>query len=325
MAINRRKLLQAAGLSAVSAGWPQLALSQQFPTKSIRLIVAASAGATVDVNARYCAEQLTGRLKTGVIVDNRPGAGGGIGSDMVGKASPDGYTLLFTGITHFTTRLLPDAALTYDPINDFVAIAKVSSGPLALVVPTESPYKSIAELVQAMKAKPGDINYGSGGKGSTSHLAGVMFNDLTQTKARHIAYKGNTQALTDTVGGQIGYTWQGSAAVIPLIKAGRLRALAVSTTARWESLPEVPTAREAGVPGYEMASWMGCLGPKGVPQPVVQLWSDEFVRIARAPEYKEFCDKQGMTVDIMDTRSFQAESPREQEKWKRVIALAHAE
>jgi tripartite-type tricarboxylate transporter receptor subunit TctC len=317
--------MQAAALSAVAAGWPRLVLSQQYPAKPIRLIVAASPGATVDANARYFADQLTALWKSGLIVDNRAGAGGGIGSDLVSKSSPDGYTLLFAGITHFTTRLLPDSALTYDPVTDFTAIAKLSSAALALVVPAESPYKTFGELIQAMKAKPGEISYGTGGKGSTSHLAAVLMNDLAKTKSRHIPYKGNTQAVTDTIGGQVAFTWQGSGGVLPLIKSGRLRALAVSSNARWESLPDVPTGREAGLPGMEMASWMGMIGPKGLPQPIVQSLSDELVRIARTPEYKEFCDKQGMTVDILDYKTFQADWPREQEKWKRIMTLAHAE
>ncbi|MES2999577.1 MAG: tripartite tricarboxylate transporter substrate-binding protein [Pseudomonadota bacterium] len=185
MTFTRRQMLQAAGLSAVAAGLPQLARAQQYPNKPIRLIVAASAGATVDVNARYIAEQLGPKLKTTVLVDNRAGAGGGIGSDTVAKASPDGYTVLFTGITHLTTRLLPDSALTYDPVKDFQAIAKVSSAALALVVPADSPYKTLHDLVLAMKAKPGEIPFGSGGKGSTSHLtaAAPSFQPASHTES----------------------------------------------------------------------------------------------------------------------------------------------
>lgn len=325
MAIHRRQLIQAAGLSAITAGCPCLVLAQQYPTKPIRLVVAASAGATVDVNARYLAEQVGSRIKSSFLVDNRAGAGGGIGSDAVAKSPADGYTLLFTGITHFTTRLLPDSPLTYDPVKDFTAIAKVSSAALALVVPADSPYKTLEDLVAALKAKPGDISYGTGGKGSSSHLAAVLFNDLTKTKAQHVPYKGNTQAVADTIGKQVAYTWQGSGGVLPLIKSGRLRALAVSSAARWESLPDVPTGREAGVPGLEIASWMGLIGPKGLPTAVAQALSDEFVKVARTPEYKEFCDKQGMTVDVMDHKAFQAAMPSEQDKWKRIMSLAHAE
>jgi len=325
MTIGRRQLIKAAGLGAMTAAWPGFSFSQQFPSKPMRLIVPATPGATIDGNARYVADQLNARWKNGVVPDNRPGVGGGIGSDMLAKAPADGYTLLFAGITHFTTRLLPDSALTYDPVKDFTAIAKMSSAALALVVPVDSPYKTLGDLIQAMRAKPGEIPYGTGGNGSSSHLAAVLMNDLAQVKSKHIAYKGNTQAVTDTVGGQIAYTWQGSGGVLPLIKSGRLRALAVSSKTRWESLPDVPTGREAGVQGLEIASWMGVIGPKGLPAAMVQTLSDELTKIARTPEYKDFCDKQGMVVDIQDYAAFQADMPREHDKWKRILTLARAD
>ena len=324
MNISRRTVLwagAAAALPTTIPAWSQ----QQYPSKPVRVILPASAGTTIDVNGRYIADQLGKRLNASFVVDNRAGAGGGIGSDNVAKAPADGYTLLFGGTTHFTTRLLPDSALTYDPVKQFTAIAKVSSGALALTVPANSPYRTLGDLIQAMKAKPGDVTYGSGGVGSTSHLCMVLFQDLTGTKGRHIAYKGNTQAVADTVGGQVALTWQGSTGVLPLIKSGRLRALAVSSMKRWEVLPDVPTANEAGAPGLDVASWMGLLGPAGLPAPVVQLLSDETVKIARSPEYKAFADQQGMVVDIMDSKAFQADMPREEQKWKRIITLANAE
>ncbi len=289
------------------------------------MILPASAGATIDVNGRHIAEQLGKRLNTSILVDNRAGAGGGIGSDAAAKSPADGYTLLFAGTSHFTSRLVPEAALTYDPVKQFTAIAKCSSAALALTVPANSPFRTVAELVQAMKAKPGDITYGTGGNGSTSHLCMVMFQDLAQVKGRHIPYKGNTQAVTDTISGQVNLTWQGATGVLTLIKSGRLRALAVSSRARWESLPDVPTAHEAGVSGMDMASWMGLMGPAGLPQPIVEVLSEETIRIARSPEYKAFCEQAGMLVDVMDHRGFQADMPREEQKWKRIIALSNAQ
>ncbi len=174
-----------------------------------------------------------------------------------------------------------------------------------------------------MKAKPGEITFGSGGAGSTSHLCMVLFNDLTQTTARHIPYKGNTQAVTDTMSGEVAMTWQGATGVLSLVKSGRLRTLAVSSRARWDTLPDVPTGIEAGAPGMEMASWMGVLGPAGMPQPAVDLLSNEIVNIARSPEYRAFADQAGMVVDVMDHRAFQADAATEEQKWKRIIALAH--
>lgn len=323
MGISRRTLLRATAAAALPATWP--ALAQQFPSKPIRIVLPASAGATIDVNGRYIAEQLGKRLNANIIVDNRAGVGGALGSDAVAKSPADGYTLLFAGTSHFTSRLLPDAAIQYDPVKQFTAIAKTSSAALALVVPANSPYHTLGDLIKAMKAKPGETSYATGGAGSTSHLCMVMFQDLAQVKARHIPYKGNTQAVTDTISGQVTLTWQGATGVLSLIKTGRLRALAVSSRARWETLPDVPTAHEAGVPGMDMASWMGLMGPAGLPQPVVELLSEETVRIAHTPEYKAFCDQAGMVVDIMDHRAFQADMPREEQKWKRIIALSNAQ
>lgn len=320
MTLHRRTLLQSGAAACMAAALPVMA--QQYPTKPVKLILPSAPGSTIDANGRYIADQLSRRLKATFVIDNRAGAGGGIGSDIIAKSAADGYSLLFGGTTHFTTRLLPDSALTYDPVKEFVAIAKVSSGSLALVVPTESPYKTARDLVAAMKAKPGDVTYGTGGNGSTSHLCTLMFNDLMQTRAQHVAYKSNTQAVTDTVGGQVAYTWQGGAGVLPLIKAGRLRALAVSSRARWETLPDVPTAQEVGAAGMDMASWMGLIGPAGLPSPIIQMLSDETLQIARTPEYKEFAVKQGMDLDLMDHKAFQASMAGEQVKWKRLLALA---
>jgi len=321
MMLHRRTFLMAA-TAAVS---PLPARAQSYPSRPIRVILPSQPGSTIDVNGRYIAEKLGARLRSGVVIDNRAGAGGGIGSDAVAKSTPDGYTLLFAGTVHFTAREVPGSALSYDPVKDFVAIAKVSSGTAGLAVPADSPYRTLGEVIQAMKAKPGEITYASGGVGSTSHLAMVLFNDMTKTKARHIAYKGNSQAVTDAIGGQVAMTWQGAAGVVPMAKAGRVRVLAVTGRTRWESLPDVPTVHEAGVPGYELSSWMGMMGPAGLPASVVNVISDEMLRIARTPEYKEFCDRNGMEVDIMDHRAFQAEMPIEAQKWRRLLALAAAE
>ncbi|WP_326536613.1 tripartite tricarboxylate transporter substrate binding protein [Pseudorhodoferax sp.] len=323
MTLHRRQLLHAAGAAGLGAALP--ARAQPYPARPVRLVVAASAGTTVDVNARFLSERLSARLQQGVLVDNRAGAGGGIGSDSVAKAPADGYTLLFGGVPHFTTRLMPDSALGYDPVKDFSAIAKVSSAALALVVAADAPYKTMRELVRAMQAQPGEITGSSGGNGSSSHLCMVLMNDLTQTRTRHIPYKGNTPAITDVVGGQCTFTWQGPSGVMQLVQAGKLRALAVSSRVRWESLPEVPTAHEMGATGMDMASWMAFLGPARLPGAVAQQLSAEIVRIASTPEYKEFCDKQGMLVDVMGHEAWQAELPNEQQKWKRIIALAQAQ
>ena len=323
MTLKRRSLLQLplATLPMLGSG---LAWSQQYPARPIRLIVSASAGTTVDVTARFLADPLSKRLNVPVLVDNRPGAGGAIGSEAVSKAPADGYTMMFTGITHFAARYASDITNVYDPVKDFTGIARVCSAALAIVVPTDSPYRTLQDLIQAMKAKPGEIDYGSGGAGSTSHLCTVILNDLTQTRAKHIPYKGNTQAVTDTAAGIVAFTAQGSGGVLPLIKAGKLRALAVTSRNRWEALPDVPTGIEAGIPGFEVASWMGALGPAAMPAPAAQLISSELARIARSPEFKAFCDKQSMYVELVEHQQFHADLPHEDARWKRVSQLTRA-
>lgn len=292
--------------------------AQPTSGKPLTLIVSASAGTTVDAVARIVAEPLAKTLGIPVVVENRPGAGGALGSSVVARAEPDGHTMLMTGVTHFSSLYSGDAAATYDPIKDFRAVAKVCSAALAIVVPVNSPYKTLPELLAAMKANPDEINYASGGVGSTSHLCTTILNDLTGTKAKHIPYKGNTQAVTDTIGGVVAFTCQGSGGVLPLIQVGRLRALAVTSTDRWDSIPNVPTGIESGVPSFDVSSWMAVFAPTNAPDDMVKKVSDGLAKIARSPEFKKFCDQQSMFVDLMEHKEFQAILPQEDQHWRRV-------
>ncbi|MFT3814869.1 MAG: tripartite tricarboxylate transporter substrate binding protein [Acidovorax sp.] len=319
--ISRRNLLQAP-LAALPALNPALAQQPSpFAGKTLRLLVAASAGTTVDVTARFVAEPLSRLINAPVIVDNRPGAGGAIGSDALTKSPADGATMLFTGVTHFSARYSGEGSANYDPVKDFTGVARVCSAALAVVVAANSPYKTLADLLKAMKDRPGEIDYGSGGVGSTSHLCTVIMNDLTHTTAKHIPYRGNTQAVTDTAAGVVAFTCQGSGGVLPLIKAGRLRALAVTSRSRWDALPDVPTGIECGIPGFDVASWIACLAPAKAPQAAVLAVSDGLGKIARSAEFKAFCDKQSMFVDLMEHPQFQADMPNENTRWKRVADL----
>jgi len=317
---TRRRFLQAlpALPAALGGGF---ARARTLPDKPIHLVVAASPGTTIDNAARFVAEPLSQSLGVPVVVENRPGAGGALGSAAVARAPADGYTLLMTGVTHFSARYSGEAAATYDPLADFRAVARVCSAALAVVVPVKSPYRTLADLVNAMKARPGEIDYGSGGVGSTSHLCTVILNDLTRTRARHVPYRGNTQAVTDTVAGIVAFTCQGSGGVLPLIEAGRLRALAVTSARRWDALPDVPTGPECGIPGFEVASWMGVMAPARTPDAMVALVSDGLAGVARSPEFKAFCDKQSMFVELKEQREFQASLPEEDARWRRVAAL----
>ncbi|AQV97336.1 ABC transporter substrate-binding protein [Cupriavidus necator] len=320
MADRRQFLKSAASLGAVICA-PSV-FAQQYPSRPVRIVVPASAGTAVDITARFVAEALAKSLKTPVMVDNRPGAGGLIGTDAVAKAPADGYTLLFAGIPHLTTRWFVEGPVTFDPVKDFVPLAKVSSSALCIVVSADSPYKTLGDLIAAMKRKPGEITFSSGGAGSTSHLCSVMLNDLTRTRAKHIPYKGNGPAVTDVIAGQVDFTSQGAPSVVPMIKAGKLRGLAVTSPGRWSEIPEVPTTAQAGVADYLVSSWIGALAPVATPAPVVERLSDELVRIASSPEFKAFCVRQSMYVDIADRRRFLTELPKEDAHWKRISQLS---
>ncbi|MEM5428689.1 tripartite tricarboxylate transporter substrate binding protein [Cupriavidus oxalaticus] len=319
--IDRRHFLQSAAALGAAAFVP-LALAQPYPSRPVRIIVPASPGTAVDITTRFVAEALSRSLKTPVVVDNRAGAGGLIGTDAVAKVAGDGYTLLFAGVPHLTTRWFTDNPVTFDPVKDFVPIARVSSSALGIVVKAESPHKTLGDLIAAMKRKPGEITFSSGGAGSTSHLCSVMLNDLTRTRARHIPYKGNGPAVTDVIAGQVDFTCQGAPSVVPMIKAGKLRGLAVTSAGRWGEIPDVPTTAQAGVADYLVASWIGALAPVSTPAPVVERLSEELVRIAQSPEFKAFCASQSMYVDIADRRQFLGQLPKEDAHWKRIAQLS---
>jgi len=316
--LSRRHLLQALPVLPSALGTP-LTVAQPISGKPVTLLVAASAGATVDASARFAAEPLSKILGVPVVVENRPGAGGALGSAAVAKAAPDGHTLLFTGVIHFSARYSGEGA-SYDPVKDFKAVARLCSAALAVVVPTNSPYKTLADLIAAMKARPGEIDYSSGGVGSTSHLSTVILNDLTGTRANHVPYKGNTPAVTDTVGGVVAFTCQGSGGVLPLIKAGRLRALAVTSEKRSTLAPELPTLAESGLPGYSSVTWFGVYLPAGAPPALVEKVHKAFAKAVQAPEVAESLAKLGVEPAAPRTPAqFAAMVQADSNRWAAVI------
>jgi tripartite-type tricarboxylate transporter receptor subunit TctC len=320
MISKRPLILAAAALAALAGVFTDAQAQTAYPSKPIRLIVPASPGTAVDVTTRFFSERLSRRLNSPVVVENRDGAGGAIGITYASKAAPDGYTILFTGIPLYAAPHVSEAPVNFDPVRDFVPIARFNGAALAFVVPASSPYKSLQDLIAAMKARPGDLTFASGGNGSTSQMCTALLNEVTHTKARHVAYKGNSPAVTDTVGGQVDFTCN-SSAVVPLVKSGKLRALAVTSRARWEELPDVPTVVEAGVPGYEISSWIGAMAPAGTPAPIVKKLSEELVAIAQDKEFRDFCTKQTMYVEIVENKPFQAGAVAEAARWKHLADL----
>ena len=261
--------------------------AQDYPTKPIRLVVPFAAGGATDVLARLVGERLTASLGQQVVVDNRPGAGGNIGSDIVARAEPDGYTILMGAVgTHaINPSLYPK--MPYDPVKDFAPVTLVASVPNVLVVNPEVPANSVQELIDLAKAKPGELNFASSGNGTSIHLSGELFKAMTGTDIVHVPYKGSGPAVTDLLGGQVQMMFDNMPSSLPHVKAGKLRALGVTSAARSPALPEVPTIAEAGVPDYDATSWFGIQAPAGTPEPVVARLQGAIVQALGEPEMRQ--------------------------------------
>ncbi|HEV8519848.1 MAG TPA: tripartite tricarboxylate transporter substrate binding protein [Burkholderiales bacterium] len=272
----------AIALTTIAAG----AQAQSYPTKSIRLIVPFAAGGSTDALARAVGQKLGDNFGQQVIVDNRTGANGNIGTDMVAKANPDGYTLLMAFDATMVINPSAYSKLPFDPIRDFAPITKVAALPLILVAHPSFPASNTKELIAYAKSKPG-INYSSSGHASTPHLAMLMFAQRTGTQFTHIAYKGGGQAVIDVLAGQIPLLATAIPTVQAHIKAGKLKGIALTSAKRHASLPDVGTFAEAGITGFDVSAWYGLLAPAGTPRPVVVRIHDEVVKILATPEMKE--------------------------------------
>jgi tripartite-type tricarboxylate transporter receptor subunit TctC len=280
---SRRRVVQAIALSvAVSGG---SAMAQTFPSKPISLVVPFAAGGTTDVLARALADKLSQALGQPVIVESKPGAGATIGADYVAKAKPDGHTLLM-GAVHHTIASSVYKKLPYDFSKDLAPVTTVALVPNVLVVNASTPVKNVAELVAMLKPTPGKFAYGSNGNGTAQHLIGTQFQNLTGTDVIHIPYKGSGPLSTDLLGGQILMSFDTITPVLPHIKAGKLRPLAVTTAKRSAALPDVPTLEEAGLKGFNIGTWFGVLAPVATPKDIVARLNAEMVKIIQSPEFK---------------------------------------
>ena len=267
--------------------------AQDYPSKPIRMIVGFPPGGGTDVMARLVAPRMTETWNQQVVIDNRPGATGIRGTDLVAKAVPDGYTLLMGHVATNAIAWSLFAQLPFDPAKDFTPITRVSSVPHVLVVHPSLDARSVKDLIALAKAKPGQLTFPSAGNGSTPHLAGEIFKTMTGVNLVHVPYKGTGQSLQDLLGGQVQVGFDTTAAEITYVKAGRLRPLAVTTSKRIGSLPDVPTVAESGVPGYEVTTWYGLFAPAGTPPAVVRRIFAETARIVRLPDVKERLDSMG--------------------------------
>ena len=261
----------------------QAALAQTYPAKPLRIIVGYSPGGGTDVLTRVVAKYLGESLRQTVVVENRAGAGGILGSEIVAKAPPDGYTLHTIPSTHSINPSLY-AKLPYDPIKDFAPVTLIAASPNTLVVHPSLPVKSVRELIALARKRPGELTYASAGVGSTTHLAAEYFRSMAKIKALHVPYKGSGQAEIDLGAGQVHYMIDSTPAALPNIKAGRTRALATTGSKRFSILPDVPTVAESGLPQYESISWWGIVVPAGTPQAIVERLNKETRRIMSLPE-----------------------------------------
>ena len=293
--------------------------SQQYPNRPVRLVVPLSPGGFADTPARLLTPRLSEQLGKQFFVENKPGAGGTIGWDFVAKSAPDGYTLAITGSTHLITSHLYKN-LQYDVFKDFTHIAMLAAGPYVLVVnPQKVNAASVKELIALAKARPGEIDYASSGNGSSQHLVGALFNSMAGTKLNHVPYKGSGPAMQDLLGAQVGVSFAGVPNVLSHVKAGKLRALGVTTPTRWSELPNVPTIAEAGIPGYEADLWLSISGPANMPADVVQRLNVEIAKALRDPELQASFRTAGVEAKTMTPQQLLDLTRAEYEKWGRVV------
>ncbi len=286
----------AAALLAAAALHTGSAAAQAYPSKPIRLMVPFPPGGSTDIIGRIVAQKLSAQLGQPVVVENRGGAGGTIGTAVAAKAAPDGYSLMVgTTSTHVVAPSVY-AKLEYDPVKDFTPVSLMAVTPYLLVVNPAVQAKTVKELVDLMRAQPGRLNYASAGIGSTTHLAMEMLKSASGTFALHIPYNGNGPAGAATIAGQVEILFGSLPAVLPHAKSGRVRALAVGTLKRSPSLPEVPTVAESGYPGFDASLWLAIMAPAGTPAPVIERLHKEVVAAVSAPETRDLLDKNGAEV-----------------------------
>ncbi len=311
-------------LAVVTACIAPGTFAQAYPNHAIRLVVPFPAGGTTDILARDVAKQLTETLGQAVVVDNRPGAGGNIGADLVAKAAPDGYTLLMGTVgTHAINPSLY-AKMPYDHVKDFVPVVLVAGVPNVLVVNPSVPVNTVADLIKLAKAKPGTINFASSGSGTSIHLSGELFKTMAGVDMTHVPYKGSSPALTDLMGGQVQIMFDNLPSSLPLIKSGKLRAVAVTSLKRAPALPDVPTVAESGLPGFEASSWFGILAPAGTPAPIVARLNTEVNKWLQGPEAKQQLTTQGAAAAGGPPENFVAHIRAETDKWAKVVKASGA-
>ena len=295
--------------------------AQPYPSRPIKIIVPYAAGGAVDIVARTIGQPLSEALKQPFIVDNRPGASANIGMELAAKAAPDGYTLLMAS-NGIATNMALFPSLTFDGRRDFAPIAKIGYAPLVIVVPAVSPAKSLKDLIAMAKAQPGNLTYASAGNGSSGHLAGELLKSTARIEVLHVPYKGGAPAITDLLGERISFMPINPVEVLAHIRAGRLRALAIASEKRFPLLPDVPTAAEAGLPGYEASVWWGVVAPAKTPPEIVRQLNEETNKALANPAIANRLGELGVLVTPGTTDEFAAFISSQTELWSGIVKSA---
>lgn len=316
MKIDRRHLL--ALLAAVAVPFPVQA-QDTWPSKPVRIVVPFAAGGTSDILARALAEKLQASLKQTVLVENKAGAGGVIGADSVAKSAPDGYTFLLGTIASHAINPALQPKMPYDAGKDFAPVILLGSISNVLLVGANQPYKNVQDVIAAAKAQPGGLPFASAGQGSSQHMSGETFRLLAKAELTHVPYKGSAPAVQDVIGGQIPMSFETVTVALPHVQSGRVRALAVTSARRSPVMPNVPTLQEAGVPGFDVASWQALYAPAGTPPAIVQRMNAEVEKIIAMPDMKARMEGLGLEHAPNTPEQFAEFGRNEIAKWTRIV------
>ncbi len=304
-----------------AAGFAVAAFAQEYPTKPVRFVVPFVPGGPTDIQGRMLGDKLTQRLGQQVLIDNRGGAGGNIGMELVARAPADGYTIVIATVG--TWAVNPHLyKLPFDVLKDFAPIIQISSSPGVLVVHPSVPAKNVKELIALAKARPGELNYGSSGVGGFGHISGELLTLMTKTRMTHVPYKSSAPSLTDLISGQIQVLINNAISTVPFVKSGRVRALATTGATRSSALPDLPTVAEAGVPGYENSSWSAVGAPAGTPQPIIARLHKEFAGILTMPDIQKKHADVGARIIGGTPEQFHAYLKLEVEKFGKLVKAA---
>ncbi len=319
---SRRRIAFALAVVAAAVAAPAWA-QDKWPSKPITYIVPFPPGGTTDILARLIGAKLGTALGTTIVIENKPGAGGNIGSEIASRAAPDGYTILGGTISSHAINASLYPKLPYDPVKSFAPITLIGSNPNVLIVGAGSPYKSVQDIIAASKAKPGSLSFASAGNGTSQHMAAELFKSMAGIDMVHIPYKGSGPAIQDVIGGQVPLMFDTTVVAQPQIDGGKVRALAVTSAKRSPALPNVPSMAEAGVPGYEVISWQAIFAPAGTPQPIVDRLYAEIAKILKDPEITAKMATFGMEPSGMPPAQFAQFQKAEIDKWAKVVKGAN--